>query len=701
MSKSLLFAAAAVIALPGIALAQTAETAQPAAAAPGSETQGVISYPAAFFAEANLNTAADMVTRLPGFVLDEGSGVRGFAGAAGNVLIDGDRPTTKTDDLVSLLRRIPAGQVERIDVIRGGAPGIDMQGKTVLANVVRKSEAAVTGLVSVVNSFVYDGRNAPGIRLEATRRGDGKALEGSLVASGFIDDGAGDGQIVQRDATGALIDRADMDTEGDGEQIVGTAAYETPLAGGKFRINGRLFFERYYYAEQDDFDLAPDARDRELNEQLQGEVGLRYSRDLGPRTKLETLFLQQWEDEDFDLKFVSGADTELFSNSQSLGETIGRTSVNFRKSDTLSFEVGGEGAFNWLESETSYVVNGGPVVLPAANVRVEEKRGELFGTATWKPWATLSLETGLRYEFSQIMSEGDVTLEKSLQFAKPRAVATWSPNAANQLRFRVEREVDQLDFDDFVASSEIANGGAVTSGNPDLNPQQAWVVEAAYERRFWTSGAVTLTLRHYELTDVIDRAPVVVPSTCPLLPSGQPDLNSLACSRFDQPANIGDGSQDQAQLDVTLPLDRIGIKGGTLRGTSIWRNSDVVDPTTGDSRRISGERPLEWEAHFTQDLPAYKLTWGIDVFGNWEERYYRYNTVQTVKLRTFVVPYIEYKPRKDLMFLAQFQNFTERDLVRVQDSWAGPRDVSPLQVRERRQYENGMTIYLRVRKTFG
>ena len=49
-------------------------------------------------------------------------------------------------------------------------------------------------------------------------------------------------------------------------------------------------------------------------------------------------------------------------------------------------------------------------------------------------------------------------------------------------RFRLEREVSQLNFDDFTSSSQLVNTGALLAGNPDLSPQQAWVVEAAYEQ---------------------------------------------------------------------------------------------------------------------------------------------------------------------------------------------------------------------------
>ena len=107
-----------------LALLSLASMARAAAAPP----QAVTSFPPAFFASAQPNTAFDMVLLLPGFSFDRGDTVRGFGGAAGNVLIDGARPASKTDALDEVLKRIPAKSVERIEVIRGGAPGIDMQG---------------------------------------------------------------------------------------------------------------------------------------------------------------------------------------------------------------------------------------------------------------------------------------------------------------------------------------------------------------------------------------------------------------------------------------------------------------------------------------------------------------------------------------------------------------------------------------------
>ncbi|MFZ5671233.1 MAG: TonB-dependent receptor plug domain-containing protein [Pseudomonadota bacterium] len=673
---------------------------QPAAPAAVQE-QSVQSFAPAFFAEAQPTTAFDMVVRLPGFVFDGGDGVRGFAGAAGNVLIDGQRPTTKSDDLQSILRRIPASQVERVDLIRGGAPGVDMQGKTILANVVRRQGDAVTGLVGVANTFVWDGRQAPALRVEGVRRGRGRTLEGSFVIAGFTDDGSGDGPFVETDPAGTVTARAAQSTEGDGQQAVGTAAWESPAFGGTFRVNGRLFHQRFYFGERDAFASGAIATDRELEERIEGEIGLRYGRELGPRTRLEALFIQQLKSSDFDLAFRMAPDEARFANARTLGETIGRASVSFTRSPDLSFETGGEVAYNWLDSDTAYSVNGAPVALPAASVLVEERRAEVFAQGTWKPSAVLTIEGGLRIEGSRISSEKDVVLEKSLVFAKPRLVATWSPDAADQVRVRLEKEVGQLNFGDFVASSQINTGGGVAAGNPDLNPQQSLVAEIAYERRFWGRGSVTLTLRHFEFTDVIDRTPEVVASTCPLLPGGEPDLGSPACTRFDRPGNIGEGERDAALVSFALPLDRLGVPGGLLRGSGAIRKSQVVDPTAFDTRRISGERPQTWDLVFTQDLPAWKINWGVEAYGGWRETYYRYNRVETVKLRTFVAPYVEWKPVAGTSLLLQVQNATSRDLVRQQDFYAGPRDVFPLAGRQWRQYDNQPLVYLRWRRQFG
>lgn len=66
---------------------------------------------------------------MPGFSLDTGAELRGFAGAAGNVLVDGERPNITSGGLEDFLSRFPADAVDRIEVTRGAQRGGETAGQ--------------------------------------------------------------------------------------------------------------------------------------------------------------------------------------------------------------------------------------------------------------------------------------------------------------------------------------------------------------------------------------------------------------------------------------------------------------------------------------------------------------------------------------------------------------------------------------------
>jgi len=674
-----------------IALAAPEAAAQPQPAALATETvggtaaEGVISYPPSFFAASQAANAWEMLLRLPGFTLDTGDKIRGFEGGGGNALVDGRRPTSKTDPLDELLRRIPVAQIERIDLIRGGAPGVDMQGRSVIANVVRKPGGGLQGLVAAANNHIYDGRNLHGFRLELSGGKDGRNWEGSARYGFGADDGGdfGPGVVLGPDGKPTRLSQIDS-TGGLGNQTL-TGAYEQPVLGGDLRINGRLFWEKFKFEEDNtvSFPTPMVETTDDVYHTHESELGGRFSRDFGARTSMDLIGLRQTLDKDIVSVFASPVEDGRFGLARESSETIGRLVVTHRFSDELSLETGGEGAFNKLDSQTRLIVDGQVVVLPAANVTVEETRGEVFAKTVWRPSNRWTLEGGLRYEASSISSAGDVALEKSLYFLKPRAALTWEPREGTQVRLRFERVVGQLDFDAFVADSSL-NTGVVTAGNPDLNPEQAWVSEAALEQRFWKDGVISATVRHSALTDVIDRAPIFTETNI-----------------FDSPANIGDGTKDELILSLTVPLGQIGLNGVQLKGESTWRRSEVTDPTTGEKREISKLRPVEWEATLSQDLPQWRMTWGVDVYGGWRETSYRFNEVSTFKLGTYVRPFAEWKARPDLIVRFELPNITERGLHRTRTVYEGPRGSSAISFVDDRQLDFGRMYYVRIRKTFG
>ena len=656
------------------------------AVAASSPVEGVISYPPAFFAAQRPASAKEMLERVPGFTLDDGSSVRGFEGAAGNVLIDGRRPASKNDNLGGLLERIPAAKVERIDVIRGGAPGLDMQGKSVIANVVLRKDATFRGKAEIEGFHVPDGRNFGALKFEASGGGKRSWEVSGLYGRGFHGlYGQGVGQTGTSDGTPGQ--RTRIDTESDGPLRQFTGAYELPLAGGRLRLNGLIYNDSAKF-EEDSVDVASGATEAydEINPNRTRELGVNFTRALSSATKLEVVGLRQVSSFGLTALSATPGGRETFNVDRTTRETIARAVLKQAWSPAFSGEVGAESADNRLRSASALEADGVPVPLPGADVFVRERRAEAFAKASWRVSPAWSLDGQIRYERSTIHAEGDVRLGKTLSYVKPRLAATWSPRPSTQLRLRAEREVGQLDFDSFVAQGALNNATGVTAGNPDLEPERAWVAEAAVEQRFWERGSLVFTATHVDIQGVVDRGPVFTPTGV-----------------FDRPANIGDGSRDVLRAELTLPLERLGLKGGLLRGFVTRRWSEVIDPTTLVSRRISGQRPVEWEVKLTQDLPGRNLTWGAELYGGYQNTLYRFNAADKYKLDPFLMTYVEWRPRPDINVRAELGNITRRGYRQTNTTFTGLRDAAqagPARLSDR-NYHFGRILYLRVRKTFG
>jgi len=673
-----------------IVVAGVTHAAPSAEPVPAVAVATVTSYPPSFFAGVRPNTAYDMINALPGFSLDTGDQVRGFGGAAGNVLIDGDRPATKNDTLDEILRRIPADAVAHIDLIRGGAPGIDMQGKTVIANIVRKADTPLHLAVGVQGTELAGGVIDYGLHVDGGRRSGGVLLEGSLLAALSADDGTGDGAHTITNSAGAVSQRDEERSLGQAGVNKVTAAAEAPFLKGSLRIEGS-FLDNPYWSRANDLSPLPAAQQTELFKAAPdtGEIGLRFARRLGPSLHLELYGLQQLSSFTEDDNLVTPFDRTLFRLGKHQGESILRGELTSDFGPDLQARYGLEGDFNWLVSRTSETDHGLPVFIPAANIRVNELRGEAFADATWRANPTLVVEAGLRVEGSALSSRGDVVDNQAFIFPKPRIVVTWSPDSVDQLQLRVEREVAQLDFGNFAATGSLESGEH--AGNPKLIPQQDWVVEATYDRRFWTGGDLDIAFRQYWDQDVIDFAPVCGPGAC------------APGAEFDAPQNIGSGEKRELAASLTLPTDKLWLKNGQLVVRVTWRASNVIDPSSHRGRQLSQLHPLDAEAHFTQGLPGLKSTWGFDAYGPWRQAEYHFNEVDTQSLGPWLDIYFEYKPRPDVSLKFEGDNLLSHGLRQTRAFYDPFRDVAggELSSIDDRNVHFGPEFTVRLRKTFG
>ncbi len=593
MTRLILLATTAVVLTAGSAFAadapQTAET----PAALGASQSGVLVFTPDFFAAQRPNTALDMVNRVPGFSVNDGSGSRGFEGAVGNILINGSRPASKNDTGSSVLSRTLVPQVERIELIRGGAAGVDMQGYSVIVNVILKTSNSRQSVLTW-NAMLFDGgHDVYGGSYQFTARNGDRSWGVTLSDGMGSSDSNGPGRTVRRDGAG-VVTRDEFyqnDGWGGGNGIRGN--YNGPLAGGKLDATARYGINDWQEWTLQRSPVALRESDYAY-EGKSGELGLTWTRPLKPKWTLETRAIHEFEHFDN----VSTGDETLngaakpqqrFSADGKSSESIFRALVRNERSAALTIEAGGEVAYNMLDIHQAFAVGGVAVPLPSASVKVEETRGEAFSKVTWRANPKLSLEGGLRLETSTLKQSGDADQEKSFFFAKPRFLATWTPVEKNQLRFRFERELGQLDFEDFAASSDLEDSN-VYGGNVDLEPEQRWIAELTYERRFLGEGIISIGYSHEKIIDVIDRLP---------LPGG-----------LSATGNIGNGTLDKLSVDIVLPVDKLGIPGGRFTFKNDWNESHVTDPTTGKDRPISHVRPTQANLGFQQDLVRYKTAVG-------------------------------------------------------------------------------------------
>ncbi|UKK83119.1 TonB-dependent receptor [Sphingopyxis sp. BSN-002] len=654
-----------------------------AAAQEGADTGGPV-YDRSFFDRTQPSNAYEMVALLPGFTIVEGdTDVRGYSGAAGNVLIDGQRPSGKTDTLATILKRIPAARVGRIELIRAGTASYDMQGYALLANVILVKAGRISGRIEAEQALYRHGLHAPRISAQATLDRHDRVVDLFATAYREIDDEHGFGIRNRFAADGSPLRLVDY-AQPEGARVVqATLAYRQPLLGGTLHINALVQDKRKFadiaYAVRFP---APDTIDGSERETARTyESGLRYERALGPANDLEVVG-------SYRSVATLGIDREASASGNSVSdersdasEAILRASLRHRRGG-LTIEAGAEGAINGLDSRNALVEDGEPVVLPHADVRVTERRAELFATASGALNPHVNAELGVRYEMSRLSQTGDVNLVKSLAFWKPRARLSWTPAADRTLRLLIEREVGQLDFGDFVGAASLTNG-TVSAGNADLEPDSLWRLEATYERRFG-AGSFTLAVRREWISNLVDQLPVVIDGTV-----------------FDAVGNIGSARRDIFEASLKWPLEGLGAKGVVVTADMMARRSRATDPTTGARRSISGDLPVEAKVAFTHDIPAWKLRWGGSYAFARTETGFKVEEVERDRLAGRLDLFAEYHPDARWTFRLFGKNLTDSAATRTRDIYTGVRGDSALRYRELRVLRSGRYVGLTVQRSFG
>ena len=578
--------------------------AQEADAPPPTPTASTETYPRAFFDRFYPQTALELLQRVPGFSLDAGAELRGFAGAAGNVLVDGERPTIKSGGLEDFLRRIPANAVDRIVVTRGAQRAGETAGQGLVANIIRKPQSFAGTWSGELE------RNPAGLvypRGEVSFTMPLGAWTTTTKLNAFWEQFTFDNiDRIRRDAGGALLVFEEETLPSTLRDAFFATEAKRLLAGGTLTLNARFGNSRYYQETGRDGFLgrAPDggAADRRTDirfdsEFWQGELSADWTGGVSQGWVMKLLALGSFQDSEVGSANVvaqppgSVPVINRFASGSLPIEVLTRATIG-KLEGRIRPEFGFEAAYNRLDSRIALEVEDAlgvrPVILPASDVTVAEWRGEAFGNVVWALAPRWTLEAGIAAELSQITVTGDASGRNDFFFLKPSLALTFQASDALQLRAALRRTVGQLDFNDFAASAN-AEDDRFLAGNPDLGPDQVWRASLTGDVRLPGGYALNVQAFHEWRTDVLEQV---------VLPNGVPGL-----------ANAGSARVWGVESEAALPLSRF-LKGGLLEISADFRDAAFADPITGQSRVVTDLTNPEISIDFRQDLTEARFAWG-------------------------------------------------------------------------------------------
>lgn len=653
----------------------------------------ILTYEAVFFQRYAPVTALDMVNNLPGFQLRDGdTDSRGFGGAAGNVIINGARISAKNQSPTDFLGRIPAADIERIEVIRGQVGGLDLRGQNVVANVIRKGDSSSGAWSAGALTYDPSGGVHPFAEVSYTTTGELGELTLAVVA-------ADEREVLDRDES--VLDGNDnllerRDERYLQEQTFTSAAINGSATWGAWQVaanmgrttfdgeGGELSRRRPVSATENGLALFQG----DFVDVVQDEIGADAERALGEHWRAKLIGLYREEDRSERATLVRGpigepgvTETETFTESLA-EEFIGRLELDYSGFEGHTVELSVEVAENTLTSDFALLqLEGGalvPQIVPGAETEVVEERVDLLISDSFRV-GELSIDAALGAEDSTIRQVGGFTEDRSLFFWKPSLAISYSPSDRAQWRLRALRNVGQLDLQDFVSGADLGDV-ELALGNPQLSPEATATFDLSYEVRGDGIGIGSLTLFHDVITDVNDLLPL----------TGQLEI----------PGNIGDGTRTGLRWEFTLPLDDIGLNNGRVDVRGRWQTSDVDDPLDGRERQLSGERDWFTVVEVRQDLIEKKLAWGALAFTRDRQPFYGLDEFDRLGQRRDMDVFIETRAIDGLLV-----RLTVEDIFRDGDSrdrrvFAGDRSLQPLSFRELREQSRARTISLEFRGEF-
>jgi len=670
MNRSLLIAAAAApMLLAGQTLAQEViETARSEGGDPvsvadvvvvghatyrnrSSETAPVLAYDQQYFQRFEPLSVGDALRRVPSvtFLSDvlesDGARLRGLDPGYTQILIDGERVPGAGVDRSFFVDRIPAELIERVEVVRSASANRSGDAVAGAINIVLRDAMTLDGGYVRAGGLYYD----DGEWAESLGATWGGAVgPGRLIVSANLQGRRSpkDKFSERFEEPGGTLDNVEVQTDvRDGRDYSFNANYQVPFLSGELELAG-VFVRTDRYQDEDSWeyrdgvqnqanllsvndnnlDILTDnlsLRGRWRGEMLGGETTLRLGyaniSDEQEEFEGESEYLRDgtpFPDEDrytADLTRVDILDEEWtgrISHERDLGAV------------TLGFGLDGS-----IQTRDSLIVEADrirfnvpnapgvrPIVPPFSGLAPVAGGDSVIEETRIDPWAMVSgnagavrWEAGLRYETTETTITDETAAPadrvRSSDYAEllPSAAIRWSLSEDDRISFSAARTVRRPRFDYLSpALLEEEVGDSDFIGNPELDPETALGFDLGYERRLGRRGVAGINVFYRDIDNLIE-----------LVNTGAEGSEGPGTFIYSVD-NVGDGQVWGVELDLSTPLDALGLPDTGVFFNWSWLDSQV-DDFMGE-RRFNGQSDQVLSAGFTHDITAWQTAFGATYY---------------------------------------------------------------------------------------
>ena len=709
-----------------------------------------VRYPADYFAEWSPVTAQDMLDRIPGMDSSGGfgppggggggfsggfggggpppgffgrggggggGGGRGFGGGnrGSEILINGKRTAGKNNSTGGQLSRITSDQVNYIEIIRGTSGELDVRGSGQVVNVVlydtftdaslqyqAQAQQTDNNEISPSGSLSYSGQVGGLNYLVSASHSDSYTKSISKENSILGDLSPNDKIYEERTSEGqntAISANLDYELNANSSARLNALFSDGDRPGDVIRRTTDLTTQPNIASYQRE--SAPSEND---NWEIGGDY--EYNTDSGSRYKILFIsneFTNSTTRERFDLVAGGKEEKNLFLDSGSTTrERIVRGSYTFDIfSGAQDLEIGAERAQTILDSKlalgvinplgTPSEVTGGlvPVSLDNANSEVEEIRYEPFLIHNWVINSRMSLESSLLYEDSEITQRGDVSKKRDFSFLKPKVDFRYDLTPTWQIRGTIEKIVQQLTFNDFVAATDLQDEDTnVQAGNANLQQEWYWNYEINSEFRLPNDvGVLSGRLFYEDWHDRIERLDVT-----------SDEKNLLSAN-----GNIGDGELYGLELNSSIRMRMIDMPNLLLTASLSAEDSKITDPFLGIERRMLGSFRGRNTLGFRHDITRWNLNYGVNWSNLWDGNRRRYD-IDDIELSAgdpFWSAFVEWVSPNNMTFrLDALQIINNGQFCRERQRFVGRISSGIIEEIEDQCTASGPTVSLRVSGTF-